>query len=172
MDNGWRPSVVIGYLLLFFYGIGLTHLLRREIRRRGWTSLPFIRVLGRLAAASVVIGAVQAGLVVGIYTAIEGRLGVWSQPSSIVYMFLWLSVVATIWSMLYFAITALRHSREVRRNETQMKLALSEAELRALEAQLNPHFLFNCLNSIRGMIGEDPAQARDMIHAAGQHAPV
>jgi LytS/YehU family sensor histidine kinase len=45
----------------------------------------------------------------------------------------------------------------------QMKLALSNAELRALEAQVNPHFLFNCLNSIRGMISEDPAQAQDMI---------
>ncbi len=28
---------------------------------------------------------------------------------------------------------------------------------------MNPHFLFNCLNSIRGMISEDPAQAQDMI---------
>lgn len=163
MDNGWRPSVVVGYLLFFLYSIGLTHLLRREIRQRAWTGLPVLGALARLSAAAILMGAVQTGLVVGIYTAIEGRLGVWSQPSSIVYMFLWLSVIGTIWAILYFAITALRHSREVRRNEMQMKLALSEAELRALEAQLNPHFLFNCLNSIRGMINEDPAQAQDMI---------
>jgi two-component system, LytTR family, sensor kinase len=45
----------------------------------------------------------------------------------------------------------------------QMKLALSDAELRALEAQINPHFLFNCLNSIRGMIVEDAVQAQDMV---------
>lgn len=45
----------------------------------------------------------------------------------------------------------------------QMRLALSNAELRALESQLNPHFLFNCLNSIRGMISEDTAQAQDMV---------
>ena len=45
----------------------------------------------------------------------------------------------------------------------QMKLALSDAELRALEAQINPHFLFNCLNSIRGMIIEDAAQAQNMV---------
>jgi LytS/YehU family sensor histidine kinase len=78
-------------------------------------------------------------------------------------MFLWLSVVGNIWVILYFSITSLRHTREARRNETQMKLALSEAELRALESQLNPHFLFNCLNSIRGMVSEDPPQAQDMI---------
>ena len=44
-----------------------------------------------------------------------------------------------------------------------MKLALSDSELRALEAQINPHFLFNCLNSIRGMIVEDAVQAQDMV---------
>jgi len=163
MENGWRPSVVIGYIFFFLYSIGFTHLLRAEIHRRAWMSLPPLRALARLSVAGILIAAVQSGLVVGIYTAIEGKLGDWSEPSSIVYMFLWLAVIGNIWGILYFAITALRHSREVRRNETQMKLALSEAELRALEAQLNPHFLFNCLNSIRGMISEDPAQAQDMI---------
>lgn len=163
LENGWRPSVIIGYVLFFFYSIGLTHLLRREIHRRHWTSLPLHRALVRLAAASIAIGAVQAGLVVGIYTAIEGRLGVWSEPSSIAYLFIGVSVITTIWTILYLALTTLRQSREVRRNEMQMKLALSNAELRALEAQLNPHFLFNCLNSIRGMISEDPALAQDMV---------
>ena len=44
-----------------------------------------------------------------------------------------------------------------------MQLAVREAELRALEAQINPHFLFNCLNSIRGLVVEDPHKAQDMI---------
>jgi two-component system sensor histidine kinase AlgZ len=163
LDNGWRPSIVIGYLLFFFYSIGLTHLLRAEIHQRHWTSLPAPRALVRLAAASIAIGAVQSALVVGIYTAIEGRLGVWSQPSSIAFLFMGVSIVTTIWTILYLTITTFRHSREVRRSEMQMKLALSNAQLHALEAQLNPHFLFNCLNSIRGMISEDPGQAQDMV---------
>src|SRR5579871_1234732 len=40
MENGWRPSAVIGYTFFFFYSIGLTHWLRREIRHRAWTTLP------------------------------------------------------------------------------------------------------------------------------------
>lgn len=163
LENGWRPSIVLGYLLFWGYSIGLTHGLRREIKRRRWTSLPLHRALARLAAASIAIGAVQSALVVGVYTALEGQLGIWSQPSSIAFMFIGLSVITTIWTILYLTLTTLRHSREAQRTELQMKLALSNAELRALEAQLNPHFLFNCLNSIRGMVNENPAQAQDMI---------
>ena len=163
MESGWRPSAIIGYVLFFSYSIGLTHMLRGVIHREHWMSLPWHRLLPRLAASSVAIGSVQTMLVVGVYTAIEGRMGDWSDRSSIVFLFLGVTVFSTIWSILYLAIATLRRSRETRNAEMQMKLALSNAELRALEAQVNPHFLFNCLNSIRGMIGEDPEQARDMI---------
>jgi signal transduction histidine kinase len=46
---------------------------------------------------------------------------------------------------------------------TQTKLALAQAELRALHAQINPHFLFNSLNTIRYFIRTDPSQARDLL---------
>jgi len=163
MEIGWKPVVVIGYLLFFLYSIGLTHLLRREIRRRGWTSLPVTRALVRLACSVILIAAVQSALVVAVYSAIEGQLGPWGQWTSIASMFIGLLVIGGVWTTLYMTITAMRQTREARRNETQLKLAASNAELRALEAQLNPHFLFNCLNSIRGMIVEDPPQAQDMI---------
>jgi sensor histidine kinase YesM len=163
LDHGWKPSAVFGYILFFLYNIALTHLLRIVIRRRNWTGLPLPRILLRLALASILIGVVQTTLVVGVYTAIEGSLGVWSERSAIAFLFMGVSIATTIWTILYLTITTMRHSREVRRNQMEMKLALSDAELRALEAQINPHFLFNCLNSIRGMIVEDAVQAQDMV---------
>ncbi len=161
--SGWRPSIVIGYMLFFLYGIGLTHLLRALSHRRHWASLPLPRTLASLASASLAIAAVQTALVVGVYTAIEGRMGIWSEPPSVGYMFLGLSIIDTIWTSLYLAITTLRNSRRAKDNEKEIKLALGKAELRALEAQLNPHFLFNCLNSIRGMVSENPSQAQDRV---------
>ena len=163
LDHGWRPSAVYGYILFFLYNIGLTHLLRSVIRRRKWTSLALPRTLLRLAFAALVIGAIQTALVVGVYRAIEGSIGVWRDGSAIAFLFMGVTIATTVWIVLYLTITTMRHSREVRRNEMQMKLALSDAELRALEAQINPHFLFNCLNSIRGMIVEDATQAQDMV---------
>ena len=77
-------------------------------------------------------------------------------------LWLWLSVIGatSIWTILYVALTGQRRSRE---KAVHLQLAVSEAELRALEAQVNPHFLFNCLNSIRGLVLENPALAQDMI---------
>ena len=57
------------------------------------------------------------------------------------------------------------HAAERRILETQV--GAREAELRALRAQLNPHFLFNSLNSINALVGSDPEGARRMCEGLG-----
>jgi hypothetical protein len=46
--------------------------------------------------------------------------------------------------------------------EERLKRLLTEAELRALRAQVDPHFLFNTLNTIADLIGKNPEQAERM----------
>src|SRR5262249_30909594 len=50
-----------------------------------------------------------------------------------------------------------------RLRQMQSQLSLQQAELRALQAQVNPHFLFNSLNTIRGTLHDNPDQAESMI---------
>jgi LytS/YehU family sensor histidine kinase len=45
----------------------------------------------------------------------------------------------------------------------RLRAELAEAELRALRAQVNPHFLFNALNTIAALVREQPAQAEETI---------
>ena len=45
----------------------------------------------------------------------------------------------------------------------RMRSELERAELRALRAQVNPHFLFNTLNTIAALIAENPAAAEDVV---------
>ncbi len=54
-----------------------------------------------------------------------------------------------------------RHAAELRQSE--LSRALQSAELKLLKSQLNPHFLFNSLNSVRALIAEDPSRARDAV---------
>ncbi|MGE0887097.1 MAG: sensor histidine kinase [Blastocatellales bacterium] len=53
-----------------------------------------------------------------------------------------------------------RRERELR--ESHLQHSLTQAELRALQAQINPHFLFNTLNTIADLIGSEPEKAEAM----------
>jgi two-component system LytT family sensor kinase len=53
-----------------------------------------------------------------------------------------------------------RRERQVR--EARLRHSLAEAELKALRAQINPHFLFNTLNTIADLIGSEPEKAEAM----------
>ena len=67
------------------------------------------------------------------------------------------------WSLIHLGLqynTALREQRE----QALRAVAIArDAQLRMLAYQLNPHFLFNTLNSIRALINEDRQRARDMV---------
>jgi two-component system, LytTR family, sensor kinase len=69
-----------------------------------------------------------------------------------------ISVHAWRWFRAYRA-------EQVRSAELERRLAV--AEMGALRMQLQPHFLFNTLHSIAGLISEDPATARRMVIAMG-----
>ncbi|MDX1304573.1 sensor histidine kinase [Photobacterium sp.] len=50
----------------------------------------------------------------------------------------------------------------------QQQTLLTQAELRLLQAQVNPHFLFNALNTINAVIRRDPDKARELIQHLSQ----
>ena len=53
-------------------------------------------------------------------------------------------------------------ARALERGELELKLMAKDAQLRMLRTQIDPHFLFNSLNSISALTSIDPAAARDM----------
>jgi two-component sensor histidine kinase len=151
---GFSGRLLVNYGIFFLAIVLLTHQFRAEIHRRQWLSLPMRKAAPRLAAVAVLIGLCSTLQVIAV-SAISGSASDWNRTAILSMAF---SLVGTciMWTVFYVAITTTRHTLE-------MRLHLREAQLRALENQVNPHFLFNSLNTIRGMIVEDAAVAQDMV---------
>lgn len=67
----------------------------------------------------------------------------------------------------YYVLMAVQASREAEARALQAGILARDAELKALKAQVNPHFLFNSLNSISALTSSNPARAREMCILLG-----
>jgi hypothetical protein len=80
-------------------------------------------------------------------------------------------VVGTLLFLLavasHYVLIAVEASRTAEKRALNLKVLAGEAELRALKAQVDPHFLFNSLHSISALTGSDPGAARSMCLMLG-----
>lgn len=67
-------------------------------------------------------------------------------------------------TLLHLLFVVVERSRAAERRALELQVHAREAELKALKAQLDPHFLFNSLNSVSALIGSDAPAARRMCY--------
>jgi signal transduction histidine kinase len=158
--GGLRWPVVGRVALGAVLGLVLTDQLRRHIRRRGWLRLPLRRLLPRITGASLAVAALMvAGILPFLVLFIPGP----GRAGPMAAVFLTHAAMVLGWSSLYLGYHYLQGVRAAEAERWRLELAMRDAELHALRAQLNPHFLFNSLNSLRGLVTEDPERAQESI---------
>lgn len=73
------------------------------------------------------------------------------------------AMTLTAWSAIYFGFKYWQRAQSERENALQSLALANKAQIEMLRYQLNPHFLFNALNSIRASVDEDGKRAKQMI---------
>jgi signal transduction histidine kinase len=92
-------------------------------------------------------------------TLLPGFLG---GPRSVLVSGMYAAVFSLLFTGINYARVFYFESVARARAEEQARAELAQAELRALRAQVNPHFLFNTLNSIAALIAENPVAAEEL----------
>jgi hypothetical protein len=171
------PWLHFGAELLFVdaLGFGLSHWLRDYVRRHQWHALPIRKLVLRIVAAAVVCG-IPLGILTqftdlallqdpnefleGMSSTLRFQLAL---PVAIALEIVNWSTVFLIWLAIYFTALAVREHRSAQLKQSELARALQFAELRLLKSQLNPHFLFNALNTVRSLIADNPARAQSAV---------
>ncbi|SHK29702.1 Histidine kinase [Reichenbachiella agariperforans] len=153
-------QVIIGLCVLL-----TSHAIRIVILRKGWIELGTgalaLRILGLTIAGSVLA-------IAAIHLMMVGLLD-WHNTvhpiewSSIPLYTANLFFMLMFWSVIYVGYKYAESARKNKIEKLETQSSLKEAELIALKAQINPHFLFNSLNNIRALILDQPMIARDMV---------
>jgi signal transduction histidine kinase len=168
MQVGYSAKPLLNFAVSIGLGIGLTHAFRAYVRYAGWMDLSLWRLAPRVVGASGVLAALFVGL--GDLLAIAGVLHIagmspeqyWTVTRAVMSI-VGLSSLFFLWSLLYFGLHYFWNYRQAEVNAWKLEAQAEAARLKALKLQLNPHFFFNSLNSVRALIAEDPERAQSMV---------
>lgn len=159
------PGAASGLAMTYGTGLVASSLLRLVYRQFTRTSRPLIVLVGAIIGLSAVgaqvwfwLGTLASLLASGPAEAL-GKLE-WSEYLLAFYV---QCPTLLIWSVLYFAVKFWFSWRSQKIRAEKADTLAQRAQLQMLRYQLNPHFLFNALNSIRALIDEDKENAKRMI---------
>ena len=165
MEPGRRLAVFANKELRALVGIvvslGLLWLYRRVVTEPEMSGRVALIALVASVAAGFVGYFAHAALMVAV--GLQPSFAIFLEPTSMPRSILEFVFAFLVWSAAYFGVLVWRRSQEREREATEARRLAQEAQLQMLAYQLNPHFLFNALTSIRAMIDEDRGRARQMV---------
>ncbi len=159
-EVGWRDYLV--YLFLLPSGITISHFSRTLIKKWKALDLNLYYQALYIIVSSLLKGSVLYLFLVSytIFFKLSNQEITFLNAVSGVINF---SVIFFVWNIIYFGYHYFVNYKEAEINNLRLESAGKESELNSLKAQLNPHFMFNSLNSIRALIDENAPRAKEAI---------
>jgi two-component system, LytTR family, sensor kinase len=141
--------------------LAVTHFFRLFLNRKKWLYLGIARLIPQVLISVIALSIVIYFLRMPVSLA----LGLFDRkvafdPNHIIALTTFYAFMLFIWSALYITYHYFdRHNKSLR-----YEASMIEIELNNLKSQLNPHFIFNALNSIRALVDENPNKSKQAIN--------
>jgi len=163
IGNHLTSELVFSLLAIFLIVLAIAHTYRLIIVKLNWMRFNIPRLIPR-----ILIGTIVCGILVYILKSVIIEWIIAENP----YQFNWKdafpsiiswTLLFLIWSLLYFLFHYVNNYKKEEIKNLRWQAAKNEIELNKLKSQLNPHFIFNSMNSIRALVDEEPQSAKDAI---------
>lgn len=161
----FEQEIFLGHVYDALIGIGLTHLLRyflikTQFITRTKTSIWFSAILSTFVISLLLV---VSSLFPYLFKKDSLLLFKQLTPIYIVGLIMnWMRYVG-VWVIIYFMYKVLQQNNAIQKEKLTLENLAKTTELELLKLQLNPHFLFNALNSIKALVIINPEQSRDAI---------
>jgi len=156
----FTPIMALPIVAETIYFFLITHVYRSLSKKMEWLQLPTTQLISKVLASIVVMAIsvyfVRVGVsyIINLYSIeIVSLVNILGNVTANI-------IVLIIWSSIYFAF----HYFEKNTLSLKYEVAMNEMKLNQLKAQINPHFIFNALNSIRALVDEEPAKSKRAIN--------
>jgi two-component system LytT family sensor kinase len=142
--------------------LGVTHFFRYFLNRLKWLNLSVPQMIPRVITSITILGfgiyflRVPVSIVLGVVNV--QRLAL--DPGQILGFGFFYVFLLFLWSLFYFTY----HYIERYNKSLKYEASMIEIELNNLKNQLNPHFIFNALNSIRALVDENQIKSKQAIN--------
>lgn len=162
-------------VLVMINGLFLSHCWRIFLRRRGWIDRNGAAPVPHIVLGVVVLSVLQVVFLVCADVLIRDGILIDDEdaPAVIIGLSVLWSAVFLMWTLMYAVVLSRRRALRFELEKLELEVSVKDAELRALQAQVNPHFFFNSLNSIRALIYQDhntAAQAISQLASLMRHS--
>lgn len=158
-------GVYIALTQTVLLGLLITHYSRRWLQRWNWKNLGWRKLAPRVVGYATVLSLLWCVLGYAIYYGLLQMPYTTRLPMPLMFATSAINgvLLMTAWLSIYFFYHLFDRFNRLEVEGLRLSASAKEAELRALKSQVNPHFIFNSLNSLRALIDEEPARARQAV---------
>ncbi|MBP6455465.1 MAG: histidine kinase [Chitinophagaceae bacterium] len=162
VGNFSTQSILIN-ILIALGGLFITHFYRYFLIRYDFFSFTTEKLTLSIAGSSLVLAIIFVIyyhiLIAILFPAIFAKQHILEVLSALIAAFF----IFLLWNAFYFFWNYMEKNRQTLISKLKLDSEKKDLELKAIKSNLQPHFIFNSLNSIRALVNENPETARDAI---------